>query len=210
VVAVLVTFGPSLGAGVLGQAAICAHVSTVGWRFGPLLLPRAPPTIPEAARRPHRTRVSEAEFGCLIVARHNDCRPAERGLRGARSLQLWSTMLGDIRHAFRLFRRSPGFSLVACITLALGIGATTVIFSVLDAALFRPLPYKHADRLVDVFVESQTRDGSRVLIWPPRCLTASRRSARPARCFSRLDRISLLGLGLSRLRSPRCWVSRLR
>jgi putative ABC transport system permease protein len=75
-------------------------------------------------------------------------------------------MLGDIRHAFRLSCRTPGFSLVACITLALGIGATTVIFSVLDAALFRPLPYKHADRLVDVFVESQSRDGNRVLIRP--------------------------------------------
>jgi putative ABC transport system permease protein len=73
-------------------------------------------------------------------------------------------MLGDIRHAFRLFRRSPGFSLVACITLALGIGATTVIFSVLDAALFRPLPYRDPDRLVEVWAEAQTVDGQRVLI----------------------------------------------
>jgi putative ABC transport system permease protein len=73
-------------------------------------------------------------------------------------------MLGDIRHAVRLLGRNPAFSLVACLTLALGLGATTVVFSVLDAALFRPLPYKEPDRLVDVWAETQTRSGERVLV----------------------------------------------
>jgi putative ABC transport system permease protein len=73
-------------------------------------------------------------------------------------------MLGDIRHAFRLLRRNPAFSVVACFTLALGLGATTVVFSVLDAALFRPLPYKDPDRLVDVWAETQNRSGERVLV----------------------------------------------
>ena len=73
-------------------------------------------------------------------------------------------MLGDIRHAFRLLRRNPTVSLVACVTLALGLGATTIVFSVLDAALFRPLPYKDPGRLVDVWAETQNRSGENVLV----------------------------------------------
>src|SRR5579863_2840716 len=59
-------------------------------------------------------------------------------------------MLADVGYAFRQLRRSPGFALSAAITLALGIGATTAIFSVADAVLLRPLPYPKSDRLVMV------------------------------------------------------------
>jgi putative ABC transport system permease protein len=56
----------------------------------------------------------------------------------------------DVSHAARSLRRSPGFAAIAVSTLALGIGATTAIFSVLSAVLLRPLPYQDADRLVQV------------------------------------------------------------
>src|SRR2546426_4946391 len=59
-------------------------------------------------------------------------------------------MLPDLRHALRTLRRSPGFSAIAILTLALGIGATTAIASLLYGILLRPLPYEHPERLVQV------------------------------------------------------------
>ena len=66
------------------------------------------------------------------------------------SLPVFENLLFDLRYAIRMLLRSPGFSFIAIATMALGIGATTAIYSVIDATLLHPLPYPNPSELVRI------------------------------------------------------------
>ena len=104
-------------------------------------------------------------------------------------------LVQDIRYALRSFRRAPGFTLVALITLALGIGGTTAIFSIVDGVVLRPLPYSDSGRILRVDAHRRQRRHRLVL---------RRRLSRPEegrdRCFSaiagyRSDIVDMTGRG---------------
>src|SRR3954454_17902719 len=79
---------------------------------------------------------------------------------------LLETLAQDLRYAVRMLAKRPGFTAVAALTLALGVGANTAIFSVVEAVLLRPLPYRHAGRVVMVWESYRPNGGKRNVISP--------------------------------------------
>ena len=87
-------------------------------------------------------RQARIEFGG--IESHKDAMRASVGVRW------WDELGSDLRHGWRLFCKNPAFTAVAVLTVALGVGANTAIFSIVNAVLLRPLPFPEPDRLVRI------------------------------------------------------------
>ncbi len=113
---------------------------------------------PEDAR--HATR---REFGGVEQAKEL--------YRDQRGLPFLECLLQDLRFGARMLSKNPGFTFVAIFTLALGIGATTAVFSVVDRVLFRSLPYPNEERLVSSWLLPSNAMNS---CWGPATSTSKR------------------------------------
>ena len=94
--------------------------------------------------------MSEEEAGYAAKRQLGNLTRMEEESRKSWGFPFLESLLQDVRYGLRGLRKAPGFTVVAIITLALGIGATTVIFSVVNTVLLRPLPYKDSARIAEI------------------------------------------------------------
>ncbi|MFL5347136.1 MAG: ABC transporter permease, partial [Hyalangium sp.] len=106
--------------------------------------------VAEGMSRPAAEAEATRRFGNLDLHRSATLAIDDQILQEHRRMDVLDTITRELRHAARSLARSRGFTIAAVITLALGIGAATAIFPMLDAVVLRPLPYANADRLVEL------------------------------------------------------------
>ena len=131
----------------------------------------------------------------------------EEDRRACRRIPAIAIGKGDLAYAARMLRKNPGFAAAAVVTLALGIGANTAIFSICNAVLFKPLPYAEPDRIVTLW--ERQRDGKLETVAPANFVDSG---ANESRSFSDMAAVnsssSILGgqSEAARLTGSQCFV----
>ena len=108
-----------------------------------------------------------------------------------------TSLAHDLRYALRLIRRRPAVAAAAMLTFALGIGANTAIFTVVNAVLFKPLPYAPSDRLMFVSIDANTGFGDRTALPVADFLAwqAANRACEKVAAFTDNEPVAVTGIG---------------
>ena len=157
------------------------------------------------AEKEQRAGVAVGESGRRARLSFGGVETVKEKCREARGTALFESWISDFRYAARILRNSPGYTLAAVFSLAIGIGANTVVFSLLDRVVFRPLPVERPDELVVLHL---WQDGKASSFAYPYVQELSRRQSALAGMFASAD-FPLKDMVLRRGRTPDSAAGRL-
>jgi putative ABC transport system permease protein len=163
--------------------------------------------LAQRAGKNHAVGMSDEEARFAARRHFGNATSVKEDTRGLRTLPIVENLAQDVRYGSRTLLKTPLFALIAVATLALGIGSSTAIFSVVNSVLLRPLPYSQPERLVQVWETNLKTSYNRNVVNPMNFLDWTEQNRAFSGMAAIVDSSTKLGLGHEPLQVPAMLVS---